>query len=599
MQLGNPSGAIADTNNHSHYLIQRPVEAIDYNDSLGEPNWTSWDLTASDIGTNDRSPVFFTDTNLPSGFHRVNPGDYSNSGYDRGHMCPSADRTDTRADNDMVFLMSNILPQASDNNSGVWGSFESYCRSLVQSANNYELLIISGPVGFSGAKINTNGYVSIPTAVWKIVVVVPPGAGPATNRITTTNRVIALEIPNTNGVSTVWQDFITSANQLQVDTGYTFFTALPPAVAAALRSKVDGQTNPPPLLYAFSPTNGSPGTAVTINGTNLLSATQVAFGGVGAAFTIDSNTQITGIVPSNAPSGLVSVTTPSGTAISTNLFSVIDNGGSVVYSGVLAGWDTSTLPGGANNFGPSPFAPSTNAPQLIVTGLIRGSGVGTSGTAAVGGWGGTGFTNANAAAAIAANKFITFTLTITNGYKFSIASVSRFDYRHSGTGADSGVLQYQLGNGAFTDITNLSYTSSATAGASLGPIDLSGVAALQNIPAMTTVTFRIVNYNGTSSGGTWYIYNVAGNPPPELALSGTVSTVASTNAAPTFSTFVYTNGQFRFNVNGTGGANYVVQVSTNLATTNWTSISTNTAPFTFIQSNAPAGQQFYRAKTWP
>ena len=54
MQLGNPSGAIVDTNNHAHYLIQRTVEAIDYNDNLGEPNWASWDLTASDIGTNSR-----------------------------------------------------------------------------------------------------------------------------------------------------------------------------------------------------------------------------------------------------------------------------------------------------------------------------------------------------------------------------------------------------------------------------------------------------------------------------------------------------------------------------------------------------------------
>ena len=50
MQLGNPSGAITDTNNHSHYLIERTVEAIDYSDNLGEPVWASWDLTASDIG---------------------------------------------------------------------------------------------------------------------------------------------------------------------------------------------------------------------------------------------------------------------------------------------------------------------------------------------------------------------------------------------------------------------------------------------------------------------------------------------------------------------------------------------------------------------
>ena len=72
------------------------------------------------------------------------PGDYTSSGYDRGHLCPSADRTDTETNNDLVFFMSNVLPQASVNNSGVWLQFENYCRSLVESTNNYELLITCG-----------------------------------------------------------------------------------------------------------------------------------------------------------------------------------------------------------------------------------------------------------------------------------------------------------------------------------------------------------------------------------------------------------------------------------------------------------------------
>src|SRR5581483_7207701 len=102
MQLGNPSGATADTNNHDHYLIQRTVEAIDFSDNLGEPNWASWDLTASDIGSSGRSPTFYTDTNLPPDFYRVTTGDYTGSGFDRGHMCNSDDRTDNTNDNHMV-----------------------------------------------------------------------------------------------------------------------------------------------------------------------------------------------------------------------------------------------------------------------------------------------------------------------------------------------------------------------------------------------------------------------------------------------------------------------------------------------------------------
>jgi endonuclease G len=71
------------------------------------------------------------------------------------------------------------LSQAPENNSGVWENFENYCRSLVLSTDNYELLIIAGPSGFDGSRVNTNGYVGIPQFTWKIAVVAPtwPGFG--------------------------------------------------------------------------------------------------------------------------------------------------------------------------------------------------------------------------------------------------------------------------------------------------------------------------------------------------------------------------------------------------------------------------------------
>jgi DNA/RNA endonuclease G (NUC1) len=242
MQLGNPSGATPDPNNHNHYLIQRAVESLDYSDSLGEPNWASWDLTASDLGSSGRGD-FQTDTNLPAGFYQVTPDDYTGSGYNRGQLCPSADRTGNQIDNDMVFYMSNIMPLSSDNNEGVWGGFEAYCRTLAQSGN--ELLITCGPSTFDGSRIQPVGKVSIPGYTWKIVVVVPPGPGSAISRITSSTRVIAVKVPNIQGIRSVdWTSYITSVNQIQTDTGYTFFTALSPTVAAQLRAEVDGQSAP-------------------------------------------------------------------------------------------------------------------------------------------------------------------------------------------------------------------------------------------------------------------------------------------------------------------------------------------------------------------
>ena len=249
MPLGNPTRATADSNNHSHYLIQRRVFAMDYDDSEGEPNWVSWDLTADDIGHVKRSP-FHVDNDLPANFYHVKDGDYVRSGFDRGHMCPSADRTATPADNDMVFTMANIIPQKADNNQGVWEQLESDCRELAKAGN--ELLIICGPAGFPGARINGNGPVFVPERTWKIVVVVLAGAGPVVNRINAATRVIAVNIPNIAGVRhDPWTKYLVSVSQLEATTGFNFFSALSPEVAKVLKGKVDGQASP---VFALTPT---------------------------------------------------------------------------------------------------------------------------------------------------------------------------------------------------------------------------------------------------------------------------------------------------------------------------------------------------------
>jgi DNA/RNA endonuclease G (NUC1) len=597
MQLGNPSGAITDTNNHDHYLIQRTVQALDYSDHFGEPVWASWDLTAADVGTNSRSTTFFTDTNLPSNFYRVTDNDYNGVGatnvnLNRGHLCPSEDRTDTRADNDLVFFMSNIMPQSAVNNQGVWGTFEGYCRTIAQTN---ELFIICGPSGFGTNRI-PSGKAYVADYVWKIAVVVPTNNGTALSRITNSTLVIALKIPNTDVATNTWPHYVTSAAQIEVDTGFTFFTALPPDVASVLRNKVDGQTNPPPSVFAFLPMTGATGTNVVIRGTNFSAATAVTFDGVNASFIINSNSQITALVPADDNTGFISVTTPGGTAISTNNFVVIGSGTN--YNGTLIGWDVSGLTNGLNNYGPSPLTPTTSGPNLIVTGLARGSGVTQSGAGGIRGWGGTGFTSSDATTAAAASQIVAFSVAANSGFKVSFTAISRFDYRRSSTGPANGVLQYQVGAGAFADITNLSYGS--TSGASFGAIDLSGFAPLQNIGAGTNVTFRIANWGG-GSGGTWYVYDTANSTALDLAVQGAVTQVLTANApanAPAFTLISFANHQFQFTVSGTAGSNYVLQATASLNPASWISLATNVAPFLFIETNQ-FPQRFYRSLVLP
>jgi len=78
-----------------------------------------------------------------------------------------------------------------------------------------------------------------------------------------------------------------------------------------------------PSIVSFTPTSGPVGTSVVITGYSFTGATKVTFGGVSAtSFTVNSNSQITAIVPTGAQTGKISVAVPGGTATSSGAFTV-------------------------------------------------------------------------------------------------------------------------------------------------------------------------------------------------------------------------------------------------------------------------------------
>jgi endonuclease G len=250
LALGNPSGATPDTSNPNNYLMRKPFFALSYNDSHGTPNWVSWRLHKDDLGTAARAE-FYPDPELPKGFRRAVPGDYSNSGFDRGHMCPRSDRSSTPEAATATFVMTNIVPQSPHVNQWAWNDLEEYCRSLVRKKQT--LYIVAGPQGKGGA--GTKGEadtlkdrITVPAKCWKVVVVLDPVDGVTDDvaRVTASTRVIAVVMANDQSVGHGWGKYRVSVKEVETLTGYTFFDRVPKEVADPLKEKVDDQHIPPP-----------------------------------------------------------------------------------------------------------------------------------------------------------------------------------------------------------------------------------------------------------------------------------------------------------------------------------------------------------------
>ena len=242
LAMGNPSGATTNAANPTNYLLSKTQFAASYHRDKGKPNWVSWHLSQAWVGSTPRQDNFAADATLPSGWFRATSSSYTGSGFDRGHNCPSADRTGSVADNTATFLMTNMMPQSANNNQRTWAGLETYCRTLVNAGN--EVYIICGSYGSGGTGVNgyattiAGGKITVPSNCWKVVVVLPEGSADA-SRVTTATRVIAINTPNNQTLATSWGSYRTSVDAIEAATGYDILSAVSSTVQAAIELKVD------------------------------------------------------------------------------------------------------------------------------------------------------------------------------------------------------------------------------------------------------------------------------------------------------------------------------------------------------------------------
>ncbi|MBF1437088.1 MAG: DNA/RNA non-specific endonuclease, partial [Prevotella nanceiensis] len=139
--------------------------------------------------------------------------DYVRSGYDRGHMCPSADNKWSERAQQESFLMTNICPQAPNLNSGDWSELEQMCRSWARKWG--EIHIVCGPINpqEKGRRIGPN-KVLVPKGFFKVVLY--NGSSP---------KAIGFIYPN-DDTDKPLKAYATSVDEVERITGINFFASL-------------------------------------------------------------------------------------------------------------------------------------------------------------------------------------------------------------------------------------------------------------------------------------------------------------------------------------------------------------------------------------
>jgi endonuclease G len=235
LALGTPR----DGDPSDDYLMDKVQYVVDYNARLNGPNWVAWHLERGDLGRAPRSPGFKPDDALPQGFYVVKDHDYTGSGYDRGHLCPSADRTASPALNATTFVMTNVHPQLHELNAGPWEKLEEHERELAKRGR--DLFIVAGGVFERepkriGRDPDPAHRVAVPRASYKIIVVLDHGQGAESVRPDT--EVIAVVMPNTPDVKDhAWSDYAVTIREIEQTTGYDFLGRVPRPVQDAVETK--------------------------------------------------------------------------------------------------------------------------------------------------------------------------------------------------------------------------------------------------------------------------------------------------------------------------------------------------------------------------
>lgn len=195
---------------------------VSFNADNRTPNWVAWELLRSETsGETGRYNKFWQDEELDG---CPTTRDYSNSGYDRGHLCPAADQKWSPEAMVDCFSLANIAPQDHSLNTGAWKTLENKERQWAE--RDSAIVIVAGPIYEKSDTIRIGqAGVRVPGAFFKVMI------APYLDQ----PRGIAFVYPNMTAPGNM-ENYVMTIRDVEKLTGYDFFHNLPDELEEAVET---------------------------------------------------------------------------------------------------------------------------------------------------------------------------------------------------------------------------------------------------------------------------------------------------------------------------------------------------------------------------
>ena len=206
-------------------ILKRIGFEIAYDEKRQNPAWVAYKITLDKWDEEWKRPSRFSVD--PETLAQISHGDYTNSGYDRGHMAPNEAISESygRDAQLQTFMMSNVVPQDPDLNQGPWRIFEEFL--IEQTKTTDDLWVITGPIYDTDIELLPNEQIEIPDMFFKVVIDEVDG------------RIVPLSVimPQEAGRRDSWKQYRVTIDAAELASGWDFLSGLEDEIEAATESR--------------------------------------------------------------------------------------------------------------------------------------------------------------------------------------------------------------------------------------------------------------------------------------------------------------------------------------------------------------------------